>query len=354
VTIEVTSTDPADADWLAEVLWPGFTSTSQTGSWQVSLSSQADAYADLCRRRPPHAEARVCFALDTFLVSLPAWNEGTHAVTLADDTRACFLIVAPSRVDLIGDPATRRWRFTAMTVCQEIVAAELRPTDLDVHAAAVEVDGRALLIVGPKGAGKTTLSLHLLRSGRCRSIANDRVIASAGETCAIHGVPTAVRLRPATLAEFPELLRKMPYIERPYLHTLAELAQTASGDERPASVELALSPPQLMRQLNVEAVGSAPLAAVVFPKIRPDVDGWLVEPVSADEVSHGIWANLYGSAHGRRAATVFEEASGRARTPARNVADALARSVPGYRLLLGRRTYDEPEFATRVLDLLLA
>jgi hypothetical protein len=227
-------------------------------------------------------------------------------------------------------------------------------THLDVHAAAVEVDGRALLIAGPKGSGKTTLSLHLLRSGRCRAIANDRsFVGAAGERFEVRGMPTAVKLRPPTVAEFPELVRGLPHVDRPYLYTIDELARARDDGHASAASdmdEIALSPPQLLRQIDARPLASAPLGGVVFPELRRDLDGWTVERLEHRDAAAALLANLYGSASSRREATIFEEVSGGVRAPSADLADAIARSAPSRRLVLGPNASAERDFAARLLD----
>lgn len=44
-----------------------------------------------------------------------------------------------------------------------------------IHASAVEIEGRGLLILGPSGSGKSSLALALMGSG-ARLVADDRVI----------------------------------------------------------------------------------------------------------------------------------------------------------------------------------
>jgi hypothetical protein len=358
VTIALSSGEAAAAAWLVEVLRPCFApgegAASPLADWHVRVSSSGDAYADWRARSRPEAAPRACFALDQEVLALPAWptDEG---VVVADVERSCFLRVGPGRVDLIGDPGTRRWRFTAMWVCHEIAATRLRRTQLDVHAASVEAAGRAILIVGPKGAGKTTLALHLLRSGPWRMMANDRAfVGRDGGTIVVRGMPTAVKVRPPTLAEFPELRRGLPPVERPYLHTLDELAAAKAGAASPEVVEFALSPAQLAHQLGVERCGAAPLGAIVFPDVRADMAGWRAERLTSDEVGRRLFANLYGGAFAGRGATVFEAVDGGRSAPSPALADALARAVPGYRLGLGRGVYAEPGFAGRLREVLLA
>jgi hypothetical protein len=353
IAIAFTSNDLAAADWLGEFLEPWFTPTLETAEWRVHLSSSGDAYVHLNGRRPLAAAARPCFARDQQTLCLPAWTADGR-VTVADTERSCFLIASQFEIDMVGDPATRTWRFTLMLVLREIAATRLRQTQLELHAAAVEAAGRAILISGPKGAGKTTLSIHLLRSAHCRLIANDRVFAGgATASFAVRGVPTAVKIHPATLVQFPELRRGLPRVRRLYLHTVAELGETLDNEDLPESARLALSPTQLARQLRVEPLGSAPLGAIVFPEIRTDVEGWFVERLAPKEVSAALWANLYGDQSGRRPPTLFEDFDGGPSVPSRSLADALSEAASGYRVVLGRNAYAEPDSANRLLQMLV-
>jgi hypothetical protein len=354
IAVALDSNDAAAADWLEEFLEPWFTPTPRIGEWRVRLLSSRDAYAELNDRCPADAALRPCFALDQRTLSLPAWRTGER-VTVADAERCCVLIASPFELDIIADPGTRRWRFTSMWVLREIASTRLRRTELEIHAAAVETGGRAILISGPKGAGKTTLSIHLLRSGQCRLIANDRVFAGgAAASFAVRGVPTAVRIRTATAAQFPELCRGLPRVARPYLHTRDELTQVIGSDALPESAELGLTLAQLAHQLQVDLMAAAPLGAIVFPEIRADVQGWNVEPLAPKDVSARIWANLFGEQPTERPPTLFEELDGGPCVPSRHLADALSEAAPGYRIVLGRNAYVERESAARLLEILSA
>jgi hypothetical protein len=349
----LTSDDPATAEWLEEALAPWFAPTRTEPGWHVALSSDAAAYRE-CRRDLPGAAAlRPLLALDTRVLALPAWSSG-DTVTFADDEHACVLVVRPTAVRLIGDPTSRRWRMTLLRVLHEIVATRVRRTDVDLHAASVEAADRAILISGPKGAGKTTLSLYLACSGQCRWIANDRAFAGLGSVPAlVRGVPTVVALRPATGTDFPALRQPAPALERPHLHTLAELARAGLAPGRPGAVRLALSPVQVVRQLGIRPRAAAPLGAIVFPRIRADVEGCVVERLDPAVVGAELWANRYGCGGRPRAATIFEELSGGFHEPARAAVDALGASVPGYRVVLGRGAYEDPALVPRLLDRLL-
>jgi hypothetical protein len=342
--------DRAASDWLAEFLGPWFAPADGRASWSLTLSTAKDRHEAIAARRPSGAAPRACFALDQQVIALPAWREN-DAIAVADAERSCFLVVEPFRIVMLADAATLRWRFTLQWVHHEIVATRLRRTALDLHAAAVEAAGDAILIVGPKGAGKTTLSFHLLRSGLCRWITNDRAFAEPSATrFEIRGIPTPVKILPPTLREFPELGRGLRPIERPYLHLLDEVVQAAGGESAAAAGDLALSPAQVAHQMRIATLPSAPLRAVLFPDIRDDVEEWTIERLEPAEVATRLWSNLYGQRAERREATIFEEIAGGHSAPQRALADAVSTAAKGYRVVLGRNAYADPDFAARLLE----
>ena len=349
VALDLRSDDAAAAGWLAEVLQPWFAPTRQEAEWRVAISSCPDAYAEwACQGRSKICQ-RACFAFDQQLLLLPTWSEDRRVV-VADAERSCFLTLAPSDVRVFGDPGTRRWRMDCLWVFCEIAATRLRRTWADMHAAAVEHGGRAMLISGPKNSGKTTLLLHLLRSGLCRPIANDRAfVGCTQDSCEVRGMPTAVKIRPDTLAEFPELTRGLSGVTRPYLYSLDELAAMPGKDGGRLDEDFALSPAQFARRLQVDPAASAPLGAIVFPSIDTGLDGWTVERLHPREVSEAIRANRYGPP-GQRTATIFEDLIGDA-SPSPRLPESIAESIPGYRVLLGRNAYGQPDFASRFLEI---
>jgi CubicO group peptidase (beta-lactamase class C family) len=57
-------------------------------------------------------------------------------------------------------------------------------------------------------------------------------------------MPTAVKIQPPMLRDFPELARGLRNVERPYLHAVDEVVGAGPGEELDGSTEFALSPPQ--------------------------------------------------------------------------------------------------------------
>lgn len=350
VGVELVSDDTAVIDFVVEYFDPWFRPTSRAPEWRVTVTTAASAYADLQERQPADAPLQPCFAHDQQVLSMPAWVSG-DGVEVCDAERSCFLRLGPGRVELCAAPRTRRWRFTLLWIVQEIAATRLRQSQVDVHAAAVARAGRALLIAGPKNAGKTTLSFHLMRGHGCDSIANDRSFVG-GAPALVTGMPTAVKIRPPTLAQFPELQRGLPPVARPYLYTRAELKTATASEERPESVDFALTPTQAAPRLGAGTCGAAPLGAIVFPQICAEEATWAIEPLATDDVIAGIHANLYGAASGARPATLFEQFGGGTHRAARALVTSIATGVAGYRVRLGRAAYDDGSLGERLLQLL--
>jgi hypothetical protein len=86
-----------------------------------------------------------------------------------------------------------------MRAVRELAMGHAGDRGLLLHAAAGAVAHRVVVLAGPTAAGKTTLLLHLLRSGVARYVANNRVRVSLGEDPPrARGMPTIVTIRPRT------------------------------------------------------------------------------------------------------------------------------------------------------------
>jgi hypothetical protein len=354
VAIEVTSNDSAVVEFVVEYFDPWFPQTQRAAEWRVTVDSSPSAYTAMQQQLPAGATRRPCFAHDQRVMSLPAWrSEG--GLNISDADRSCFLRLRPGEVELIGNAQTRRWRFTLLWILQEIAATRLRQTHVDMHAAAVEHDGRALVIAGPKNAGKTTLSFYLMQAG-WRSIANDRTFLSPRPRAVdVAGMPTAVKIRDATLSRFAELRSGLPAVARPYLYSLSEL-ETARAEDEPLDAVgfFALTPNQIAFRLGADTCATARLGAIVFPQIGDDVAAWSIESLASEDIVVGIGANLYGALSGDRPATVFEDLGGGQRRAIPELIATIAAAAPGYCVRLGRDAYANGGLSEGLIRLLAA
>ncbi len=72
-----------------------------------------------------------------------------------------------------------------------------------MHAAAVDINGRAVLLLGEKYSGKTTILCEMLCKGSVRFISNDRAIVMPNGM--VRGLPVSVNIRAATMQLYKPL-----------------------------------------------------------------------------------------------------------------------------------------------------
>jgi hypothetical protein len=343
VPIAFETADRAVLDYVVEYFDPWFEvlGTKQAewqAVWTVRLEADGAAYAALAGAAPPAPEFQPCFAHDQRVLSLPAWSCAGETV-VRDADRACFLRLRRGRVEIVGLPESRRWRFTLLWVFQELAAMRLRREHLDLHAASVAADGRGIVIAGAKGAGKTTLSFYLMQGGGNAMIANDRTFVGGPPNCVVRGMPTAVKILAPTLARHPQLCEGLPPVARPYLYSEAELLSALPSKEPVGSVDTILTPGQVAARLGANRWCDARLRVVLFPEICAEVATWSFERLATDDTTAALEGNLYGAIHATRPETLFE-ALGDGHSPMPDgLASRVAVDVPAFRLRLGPDAY---------------
>ena len=191
----------------------------------------------------------------------------------ADPDRPLDERVAPVTVALVratdgtstvtdAEGQVRRWRdedqpltglFDAI-VAGTIAAVAARGV-LAVHAGVVAIDGRAILVAGRSGAGKTTLVLGLLRQGL--DLLSDELALIAPNDRTVLAYPRGLHIRPGSLALFPEL---------------GYLAQVP-GHELGGGSEWALGPDAVGRAFGTSVVQAARIGAVVLLDAQLSPDG---------------------------------------------------------------------------------
>jgi hypothetical protein len=84
-----------------------------------------------------------------------------------------------------------------------VIAGLSRSGILAIHAGVVSLDGRAILVSGRSGRGKTTLVLALLRRGL--DLLSDELALVAPDNRTVLAYPRGLHVRPSALDLFPEL-----------------------------------------------------------------------------------------------------------------------------------------------------
>lgn len=131
-----------------------------------------------------------------------------------------------------------------------------------IHAFAAAVEGRALLILGDTGAGKTTTGISLLARG-AKLVANDSPLLRQGADGGLHlyAYPGLLSAYPDSLARYPELAFLLS--ETPARHGSGKISFPAARIR-----------PDIWQH-------EAEPAALLFPTLAPDLEASELRPLPA-------------------------------------------------------------------------
>jgi HprK-related kinase B len=134
-----------------------------------------------------------------------------------------------------------------------------------LHAAGVSLDGRAVVLAGPPGAGKSSAALHLVDGG-FRFLSNDRVLSRAeGGRVQALGYPKQPRVNPGTLLGHPRLSALLKPEERATLGAMDPAALWALESKRDVDLDAIYGPGTVALQAEMQAL--------VLLRWRRDGDG---------------------------------------------------------------------------------
>ena len=214
---------------------------------------------------------------------------------------------------------------------------------LQLHASALEHEGRVVVFAGPKQAGKTTLVTRLASLGTVAIAGNDRLLLTPLRddtgSWSVRQVPTVVSVRAGTRTELTGRFDDIPGVPSPAHLTMQELALLA---ERHPPAARRRAPEVVARAVRARASGTSlcgtgRLAAVFLISVDHELDGFAIDRCSAHDARASLDAVRYGSRRDGRPRTIFEEWLGVAR-PAnadRMLLDQLASAVAVATLRIG-------------------
>ncbi|MHC4845664.1 MAG: phosphoenolpyruvate carboxykinase (ATP) [Planctomycetota bacterium] len=349
--IDVAADHAADLDWLAEFLAPAFDVDAPgpgRADHHVRLTISAAGYARLrdALGRAPRAEIEGLGFDGRF--SRHACTTDERGRTWAHDERwELFLGVddGARRVDVVAKRRDAHARLGLMRVVRELATAAFgRRGRLPVHGAAFEMDGRAVLLCGPKRSGKTSLLVHALQRGGA-FLSNDRLFVETHGAPFARAMPTVVTLRDGTLALHPGLASTLADHAFDRGLTIAECAgaDRLPGTDAPAGSRLrCITPAQFCHAAGVPMRRRAPVGLLLFPRVDPGLDGIVIEPLDASAAHALMTASLMKPSHPTRYSPLF--APDLADAPVDPVAESqrcrrLVEAVPARACRLGPDAY---------------
>ena len=353
-TIRVETADRADLEWLEENLTPSFCSAvAEPAVRLVTKIVDPGRHRALLDRGPDSPVQQVtCFGFDGHGGACTRWN--ATPTTLYDDELGVFyqLNEEGSQVDVVAPSSRPSTRIALLRLVREFATHHLAAQGaLQFHAAALEHDGRGILIVGPKRSGKTSLLIHCLGEAGSLFVANDRAVVSSDSRLGwrLGGMPTVISIRPGTI----ELLHRPGFLAASRgsaRMTLTEaLAPPADGPPASAAQQLSISPRQFCHAVDAGRVESAPLRAIVFPRVDTDHDGLHFSRLSADGASERLRSHLLHPAD-----TVFRSgltgASGTG--AAAEMLVGLQAAIPAFECVLGKQAFSSESACSALFEAL--
>jgi hypothetical protein len=148
-------------------------------------------------------------------VGLTPWLETGPLVCLTDEIASHVVYEGQYAARLAPSSGITAWIPAALAqdpwvighrIIMPLLVEALRQRGLFMlHAAALARNGRAALFPAPSGAGKTTITLALLRAGFAFLSDDNPLLACRAGGVTVHAYPDRVNVTAATCALFPEL-----------------------------------------------------------------------------------------------------------------------------------------------------
>jgi hypothetical protein len=272
LALRVAASRPQPLRWLEEFLSPAFRiGARDVYSATVVLHEDSQRYDDALARRPTAASVELdSFVNDSHMIRLPAWASTPGSISaFQEDFRVLYVVDRETRSIAVLSPASNPHSRTAlMRVVRELAMnRSWRDRGMFLHAAAIAVGERGMLIAGEKRAGKTSLLLHLLRATAAEYVSNDRVLLPSMDAATVRGMPTIVTVRPGTLAFLPGFAAEIVARSYHYRRTLAETADHPAPLRASQDGSYSLSAVQLCALLSVERRAECPPHVLLFPRI---------------------------------------------------------------------------------------
>ena len=345
----VDAPDPVLA-WLEEFFAPQFPAIhGAPPDRTIRFVVDAREHQSLLARGPhPQAHRVDCFTLDTRILSAALWQTPDDRRLAFDEAARVFYRHSPGAPGVVSATAAEDAgpaRVALMRMVREFAMMDAsRAGWLLVHGAAVQVGDGAMIVAGPKRAGKTTVLLHALLHEGGALVANDRVAIRLEEGHAfVHGIPTIVSLRAESADWFPALALRLADGRYDFRRLLRERQAPATHAPVDRPAQWSLSPRQLCHLLDVESRATAGVSAVLFPTITGQPGAAVLEALPADRAI-AAWTTATFRPFPAAGMFRMDEASDPSATERRRSLTAqLVSGVPSFDCHLGTDAYGESD-----------
>jgi hypothetical protein len=254
----VASDNLRDLAWVTWFLRPGFFRSQGEAFWELTLRYDDPVFAQLKQfgEQSPGGEIYPCLQHSHPHGFSQSWRIGELRL-LYDVEFGCFCAAWPEegKILVIAETSNPRAASTVMRGVRELASLEhIHREGMILHAAAMEIGGKATLAIAPKRGGKTTFLIRSLLEG-ANLIANDRVVLRPDRKEIIaSGLSTVTPLREGTIDLFPAFKQALE-TQQPHFRR-----RPAAG--MPGRWNISL--PQLCSLTGAGATRQAPVGKLLF------------------------------------------------------------------------------------------
>lgn len=284
-TVTVTSATRSVTDWCSRYVRP----------WWAATDVQAEvvcAGPQLVAEVDPGGFAELAAVMADAPQPSSTLYARAHMLVAQGDAGGAILAVSPENaLAYWSEPATGRLSIygfdiepvaaAAARLAREVVRGVLLRAGWAVlHASAVALDGRVILVVGPKGAGKSTTAMVMAAGRRWELLANDRVFVRPCPSGGVDVLPW-----PSAAAVGIGLLDALGWYDvarerlnaGEFLHPTQDQRVTdalLAGDRTPQwdgkrELKAQVFPDQFPDWFGVKMATSGRAAVLLFPRIMP-------------------------------------------------------------------------------------
>jgi hypothetical protein len=275
-SVRLAATAPEVLAWPVDYLAPGFTAVpapaAVDGEWSVVVSGEpghhdrlVGAVSGLPRTTSETYESRPADRVEVDGRHLVLRYPGDEGITVVDGDRR--------RVAYVDRDLTRAGFESARLVREVVRRVGEESGEVVLHAGSVVLAGRAWVICGAKGAGKTTSVCALMEHADAVFIANDRVHLRRSAGFDVRAWPMSTRIGVGTCVASSRLRplldggNRFAYPQTgwdPHVGLSAEAIATHVAEGSGPKVELVTQ--ELCEVLGADATGAAPVGGVLLPQ----------------------------------------------------------------------------------------
>ncbi len=359
ISVGIETHKDSDLSWLKEFLTPWFDLGDGVADVIVRVVVDPQRYSALLRQGPGQRSVDA-FMMDTRVIQYPLWNTLTERPIFFDEARVLFFEVGEGSIEIICREHEPGARLGIMRVIRELaMGAAQHAGGRFLHAAAISISGRALIIAGPRSAGKTSLLTYLLSHLEADFLTNDRLLAMpAGEVVGLRGMPTIVSIRDGTLGLFPRLrdsLQTQGFTSRRTLQECREAGDIVSANATPGRT--GISPAQYCALLGCEPARDSRASVLLFPRQTGQPGGVELQRLDRKTTAAMLRQGLFGYIGPDKLSAIFTLPAKPSPTLTAKtdtaLFDWLSGSLPGYSCSLGTDAYATPDGARTLQELIL-